>query len=239
MFVSPLHQQKDLSKRIYPRIAWLEPEHFDSAKNSSQNISGEENQWKDYLNKLAYLGFEDWLKQELPDMRIKQAGVNLQVGKFKVQLITVDNLIDNFVSIPHSNIHSPQLAAHLYVLVEIVEEIEQLKIYGLIRHDELSKLRDNIQNNTNDYQIPLSHFDNQINNLLLYTRFLNHEAMPPLPSKADKVIKNINGTIDKVAQSICSLINLRQWWSADFEESWQSLEDILTPQTPAWGYPKI
>ncbi|MEM7717058.1 MAG: DUF1822 family protein [Cyanobacteria bacterium P01_A01_bin.68] len=216
------------------RIAWLEAEHYEKAGNINQNIDDENNQWKTYLNNLAYLGFEEWLQRQLPDMRIQPKGVNLKVDKFKVQLITVDNLIDDFVPIPHSNINSPYLAAHFYILVEVLEEMEHLRIHGLIRHDELSKLRDNIQNNTNDYQIPLSCFDNQINNLLHYTRFLEVNAIP-IPDIKDEVITNLEKIKDTVTQS---LINLGQWWSGEFGEVWQSLEDILTPQTPAWGYPK-
>ena len=77
---SPLHEINDLDKRNYPRIAWLEPEHFESAKNSSKDISGEKNQWKTYLNNLTLLGFEEWLQEQLPDIDIKQTGINLQVG---------------------------------------------------------------------------------------------------------------------------------------------------------------
>ena len=220
---SPLHEINDLDKRNYPRIAWLEPEHFESAKNSSKDISGEKNQWKTYLNNLTLLGFEEWLQEQLPDIDIKQTGINLQVGKFKVQLITVDNMIDDFVNIPLDNINSPNLAAHFYVLVEVLEEIEQLRIHGLIRHDEICKM----SGNNNYYEIPLTRFDNQVNNLLLYTRFLEADAIA-IPNITGEVITNISQ----------SLVNLGKWWSGAFEEGWQSLEQILTPQTPAWGYAK-
>ncbi len=223
MMTSPLHEQNDLGKRIYPRIAWLEQEHFESAKNSSKDISGEKNQWRNYLNHLTLLGFEEWLQEQLPDIDIKKTGVNLKVGKFKVQLITVDNLIDDFVTIAQDNINSPQLAAHFYVLVEVLEEIEQLRIHGIIRHDELCKM----SGNTNDCKIPLSRFDNQVNNLLLYTRFLEADAIA-IPNITGEVITNI-------AQS---LVNLGKWWSGAFEEGWHSLEEVFTPQTPAWGYVK-
>ena len=220
---SPLHEINDLGKRIYPKIAWLEPEHFESAKNISKDISGEKYQWKTYLNNLTLLGFEEWLQEQLPDIDIKQTGINLQVGKFKVQLITVDNMIDDFVNIPLDNINSPNLAAHFYVLVEVLEEIEQLRIHGLIRHDEICKM----SANNNYYEIPLTRFDNQVNNLLLYTRFLEADAIA-IPNITGEVITNISQ----------SLVNLGKWWSGAFEEGWQSLEEILTPQTPAWGYAK-
>ncbi len=232
MMTSPLHSQKDFNQQMKPMITWLEAEHYEKARNISQNNDSENNQWKAYLNQLAFLGFEEWLKVQLPDMKVKQTGVNLQVGKFKVQLITVDNLADNFVSISQSNINSPQLATHFYVLVEVLEEIEQLRLHGLIRHDELSQL----QRYTNDgiCRIKLSDFDSQINNLLAYTRFLEVEAIP-LPKFSTQAKESLENLTDTVTQS---LVNLGQWWSGAFEEGWQSLEEILTPQTPAWGYAK-
>ncbi len=213
MMTSPLHSERDFGKEVLPRIVCLEPEYYEKAEKISQNVDGEKNQWKAYLNQLAVLGFEEWLKEQLPDMKVKQTGVNLQVAEFKIQLITVDNLVEDFVTISQENINSPQFAAHFYVLVEVLEEVEQLRIHGLIRHDELCK----IQRNINDYQIPLSSFDNQINNLLLYTRFLNAEAIP-LPTQPK--------------------VNLGKWWSGEFEKAWATLEEIFTPQTPAWGYAK-
>ena len=237
MMTSPLYAEKDFNRTPKPRIAWLEPEHFESANNISQNIDGENNQWKAYLNSLAYLGFEEWLKEQVPDINVKQAGIDLQVGEFKVQLITVDNLVDNFVTIPQDNVSSPRLAAHFYVLIEVLEEIEQLRIHGLIRHDELSQIQ--ISNNltainNGSCQIPLSCFDSQINNLLMYTRFLDVEAIS-LPKFSTQAKENLQNLTDTVTQS---LVNLGKWWSGAFEEGWQSLEEILTPQTPAWGYAK-
>lgn len=237
MMTSPLHPRQDFGKRLKPKIAWLEPEHYEIAKNISQNINQENNQWKVYLNQLALLGFEEWLQEQLPDIKVKQTEINLQVGEFKVQLITVDNLIDNFVTIPQENIISPKLAAHFYVLIEVLEEVEQLRIHGLIRYDELSRIQiSKMGANINEgiCQISLSDFDSQIDNLLIYARFLEVEAIR-LPNLSSELISHIEKSCDTVTKSI---VNLGQWWSGAFEEGWQSLEDILTPQTPVWGYAK-
>ena len=222
-----LQAEQDFSQRIKPRIACLEPEHYEKAINTSQNIDGEKNQWRVYLNQLALFGFEEWLQEQIPDIEVKQIdadsqqkNVNLQVGNSIVQLITVDSLYDNLVSIPQENIISPQLAAHFYVLVEILEEAEQLIIHGIIRHDELSQSQ-----KSEICNIPLSSFDSEVNNLFLYIRFLEVEAIP-LPKPAENITH-------KVTQS---LVNLSQWWSGLFEESWQSIENILTPQMPNLSY---
>jgi len=222
-----LHPEQNFSRRIKPRIAWLEAEHYEKANNISQNIDDEKNQWRVYLNQLAFFGFEEWLQEQIPDIEIKQINtdshqknLNLQVDEFKVQLITVDSIYENSITICQEYVMSPQFAAHFYVLVEILEEAEQLIIHGIIRHDELSQIE-----KSEICQIPLSYFDSEINNLFLYTRFLEIEAIP-LPKPAE----NITNTVTQ------SFVNLAQWWSGVFEESWQSLEEILTPQTPTLGY---
>ncbi|MBV6625921.1 MAG: DUF1822 family protein [Rivularia sp. (in: Bacteria)] len=222
-----LPPEQNFSRRIQPRIAWLEAEHYEKANNISQNINDEKNQWRVYLNQLALFGFEEWLQEQIPDIEIRhdytnfqQKSVNLRVGEFKVQLITVDSIYENFITISQENITSPQFAAHFYVLVEILEEAEQLIIHGIIRHDELSQVE-----KSEICKIPLSNFDSEINNLFLYIRFLEIEAIP-LP----KPTENITNAVTQ------SLVNLAQWWSGVFEESWQSLEEVLTPQTPTLGY---
>lgn len=222
-----LQAEQDFSQRIKPRIACLEPEHYEKAVNISQNIDGEKNQWRVYLNQLALFGFEEWLQEQILDIEVKQLyvnsqqkNVNLQVGEFKLQLITVDSLYENFVTISQESITSPQLAAHFYVLVEILEEAEQLIIHGIIRHDELSQSQ-----KSENCKLTLSSFDSEVNNLFLYIRFLEVEAIP-LPKPAENITH-------KVTQS---LVNLSQWWSGLFEENWQSIENILTPQMPNLGY---
>ena len=230
---SLLHLPRKFEEQQLPRIVWLELEYYQKARKISQNIDGEKNQWQAYLNQLALLGFQEWLQQQIPDIEVKQENdifhskrTNLQVGQFKIQLITVDSLVEDFVTIREENITSPKLAAHFYVLVEVLEEVEQIRIHGVIRYDQLyQNYKSAALTTTNDilHQIRLDDFDSQINNLLLYIRFLEVEAIP-LPSYQQKVVKE--------------LVNIGQWWSGIFEEGWQSIEDVLIPQKPSFGYLK-
>lgn len=232
----------DSSLNTKTKLLSLEPEYYEKAKKISDNIVDEKNQWKTYLNELAVLGFEKWLKQQLPEITVKrehpdfkEIGIHLQIDKFKMKIITLDNHYDDFITISEDNIISPNIAVHFYVLVDVLEEDEQLKIYGLIRHDELSK---NIRYGI--CKIPISDFDSEINNLLLYTSFLKPEAIPlPKPAEnitPDRVISQVKSSIKQASHTFPeSLINLAQWWSGVFEDSWKSLEEIVTPQTPTWG----
>jgi hypothetical protein len=232
MITSSLHNQSNSYRQIQPKTVWLEPEHYERAIEISQKIDSDINQWKAYLNELAFLGFTEWLQQQIPDIEVKQnldlhqERVNLQVGEFKVQLITVDNLDDN-VTIPLINITSPQLAAHFYVLIEVLEEAERITIHGIIRHDELSQIQKlkYLTTQSEVCEIPLSSFDGEVDNLLLYIRFLQVEAIP-LPSIKNKEISKVTK----------ALVNLGPWWSRVFEENWQSLEEIFIPQTSGWGF---
>jgi hypothetical protein len=237
------------------KVIWLEPEHFEGAKEISDQDLGETRQWKNYLNALALFGFEQWLRERISDIQINRDNYwifqsdsthvldvvyNLSLGEFKLCLIPVDNLIDGFVTLPEEVIKSPKFAAHFYVLIEVLEEEEQLNIYGFLRYDKLVKHCQSMNFDAKSdsyYQIPLSWFDTEIDNLLLYSRFLEKSAIP-LPSVFEvnnTVIENITQTPRSMAKAI---INLSQWWCGVFEEDWQSTENIgnTLSNNYAWGY---
>jgi hypothetical protein len=87
------------------------------------------------------------------------------------------------------------------------------------------------------YQLPLSWFDSEINNLLLYSRFLSPTAIP-LPSVAE--VKNIEIRNLTPATNIATkaVVNLSNWWLEVFEEGWQSTKNILKTldNNYVWGY---
>ncbi len=237
------------------KVIWLEPEYFEGAKEISDQDLGETRQWKNYLNALALFGFEQWLRERIPDIQINRDNCwifqsdsthvldvvyNLSIGEFKLDLIPVDNLTDGFVILPKEVIESPQIVAHFYVLIEVLEEEEQLNIYGFLRYDQLVKHCQSMNFHAKSdscYQIPLSWFDTEINNLLLYSRFLEKAAIP-LPSVFEvnnTVVESLNQAPISIAKAI---INLSNWWCGVFEESWQSTESIWNRLSSnyAWGY---
>jgi Protein of unknown function (DUF1822) len=234
-----------------PKVVWLEPENFDEARVISDNHLcklGEINQWKIYLNALALLGFEKYLKERNPNIKIHSDRSDnviddvcyLSVGEFRLCLIIVDNLIDDFVTLPAKLITSVKLAAHFYVLIEVLEEEEQLNIHGFLRYDELfkySQIPDFKSLSEDSYNFPLSLFDAELNNLLLYIRFLEPSAIK-LPV-AVTINNTVIETVIKVTnQADKALINLSKWWDGIFEEGWQSTASIgsIIPNNLAWGY---
>ncbi|WP_169218300.1 DUF1822 family protein [Brasilonema sp. UFV-L1] len=234
-----------------PKVVLLEPESFEEAQVISEknfNQFGEISQWKIYLNALALLGFEKYLKERNPNIKINQeSGANpiddicyLNLGEFRLCLITVDNLIDDFVTVPEEVITSPKRVAHFYVLLEILEEEEQLNIHGFLRYDQLVKYCQSINleaKSDSCYQLPLSWFDSEINNLLLYSRFLSPTAIP-LPSVVEVNHTDRQNLTQATSISTKAPVNLTNWWLEVFEEGWQSTKNILKTldNNYVWGY---
>lgn len=222
-----------LEEKFLPRVVWLEAEDFEEAREKSEKCFNEIkgiNQWQIYLNTLAQLGFQRYLKQRNPKLTINQDNRNqvfdnicyLTIDKFSFCLIILDDLADEDVPIPTNLITSSQKAAHFYVLLEICEEQEQLNIHGFFRHDQLSKhLQQELEYLSLDsYELSLPLFDKELNNLLLYTRFLSPSAI----IKPESPKQNV-------------LVNIRGWLKGVFEETWQATELIFNGSLNnfAWG----
>ena len=58
--------------KLSPEVIYLEIEHFESAKEISDQNLNEAHQWQIYLNALALLGFEKWLRERVPDIKISR-----------------------------------------------------------------------------------------------------------------------------------------------------------------------
>ncbi|WP_186538770.1 DUF1822 family protein [Dulcicalothrix desertica] len=235
-----------MKDQFLPRVVWLETEDFEQARfNCETNFNKTKGitQWQIYLNTLVFQGFQRYLKERNPNITINQNNHNLAFdnifyltsNKFSCCLIICDNLLDELATIPKKLINSSQ-HAHFYVLIEIFEEEQQLNIHGFVRHDELFKYlqRQNLESLLSDsYQLPLSLFDREINNLLLYTRFLPPSAIQ-LPVAASN--NTLRETIKASTQT--ALVNLCEWWNGVFEEGWESTESIWNgiSNNFAWGY---
>ena len=132
---------------LLPEIIWLEPEHFEQAKEMSDLVNGEALQWQTHLNALALLGFEKWLNERIPEQVFNRDATEivnvcyLKFGEFKVGLIASENLLDEVVTVPQNAVASPELVAHFYVALEVLEEQEQVIIRGFMRYDQLINYR--------------------------------------------------------------------------------------------------
>jgi hypothetical protein len=212
---------------LLPESIWLEAEHFQEAKKISAIANNEADKWQSYLNALALIGFEEWLSTRISQQPIKRdSNISyLKVGEFKVCLIATENILDEEVKLAVDIIQRPELAAHFYVLLEVLEEQEEVIIRGFLRYDELVSYTIKIQSRDGFYRLPLEQFDPEPNHLLFYSRFLEPTAIPlPVATKTkaeeNLVVVSLQETTTK----------LSQWLQGVIDESWQAIDTLLNPE---------
>lgn len=239
MMKSPLNIYRKLAPR--KKFISLESEEFAKALKISQKVTDERGRWQTYLNALALLGFVGWLQEQIPNIKInsEQSSIfesvttkitntvhNLQVGTFKLCLIVVSSLQSESITLAEDIVKMAELASHFYVLIQVLEEEAELIVHGFIRYDEIMKYHQSFdksieKNYSRNFNISVSEFDPEVNNLLLYTRFLKQGAIP-LPV-------NPHPLSACTSKSIESLVNLGEWLGGVFNKGWQSLEDFYPP----------
>jgi Protein of unknown function (DUF1822) len=220
---------------LLPETIWLDPEHFEQARAISQWQSDEHRQWKIYLNALALFGFEAWLKKQFPEQpiqrdanQVNRAGY-LQVGEFKLCLLATEQVLDEVINIPRSVLERPELAAHFYVVLEVLEEEEQAIVRGFLRHDELmsdypsadlSALENEI------YSLPLAALDAEMNHLVVCIRYATPSAipMPMTVPPAEATARDLK------AELAIARTRLSDWLQGSLEQGWQAIDTLINPE---------
>ena len=221
-------------RRVLPETIWLEPEHFAKANQISSVAVSATDSWQVYLNTLALLGFEVWLQERLPDKDITTntdfittAG-NLQVGEFKFCAIATEHLLDEVVNIPSSVIENLDLAAHFYVLLEVLDEVEEVVIKGFLPYNQLIEIKSKLKLPLNDgcYQFPLSLFDAEPNHLLFYQSYVEASefALPVADNLVDRVSENLSNLVRTTTTK------LSQWFQGAIDEGWQTIDSLSNPE---------
>ncbi len=228
-----------------PEIIWLEPEHFDRAIEITDSVNSEAHKWQTYLNALALLGFEEWLSERIPektvnrDTNLIESICYLKVGEFKLCLIATEHLLDEVVNVPQDAIEKLELTAHFYVVLEVLEEQEQVIVRSFLPYDQLVNYlrRSNLQLLRDGcYQLPLSLFDAEPNDLLVYCRKLVPAAIPlPVASTNSQVaIASITPSAPPAPELAGYLkktrIKLSQWLQDVFDSSWIGLDALISPE---------
>ncbi|MBD2319768.1 DUF1822 family protein [Phormidium tenue] len=207
-----------------------------TAANLSELVTTRSQQWQAYFNALALFGFETWLQERAPDVRLERdnasvfepnqsgaiaATYGLTVNQFRVCLIPIDSEPDAAISLSRILIESAEFRPHFYVLVELYEEQEQAIIKGWLRADNLIARQAELSLSTDwNYEIPLAWFDDDCDDLLLYWRCAS-PAMIDLPSLAPTIASDRYSWLQLLTQPA---IDTAQW----FQEEWQALVNDLT-----------
>lgn len=180
----------------------LSGEQITQAVEVSSKIKNSSQQWQTYIHTLALCAFEEWLASRTNSLTINRerctilqpalakaiaAVANLQVGKFKICLITTGSLTDDQMYLPQAVVDLPEYIPHFYVWVEVLEEEDAALISGFLSYQQLREhqTRVNLQSSADwNYQIPVSWFEKNPDRLLLYLRCLEPDTIP-LPVKSE------------------------------------------------------
>ncbi len=192
----------------------LEQGQIEQAIKVSNNIVNEQKQWDTYINALALFAFESWLDLRAPELQINSNkcsiwqpsyanvidGVfNLEVGQFKLFLLAVGNMTDEFVTIPRAVVDLPEYAAHFYVLVNVQEEQEEATVESFVSYSQLQSQIESVNLRPQSdwtYDFSGSWFDREPDNLLLYLKCLEEKAIALPQLTTDRVAKRKNIQIE-------------------------------------------
>jgi hypothetical protein len=180
----------------------LEPDQVEQAHRLSQLAASEAQRWQIYLNALGLFGFEQWLT-ECSALSVNRQACSLfqpgyatllpavaqiQVGAFRICLIAVESDPEQ-IELPRAVVELPEFMAHFYVVAEVLEELQMVKMWGFMRHDQLSAHQlsahqpsaepGTMQINSDwTVTLPLSVFELETDRLLLHLRCLDPAALP-------------------------------------------------------------
>ncbi|BAY95288.1 MULTISPECIES: DUF1822 family protein [unclassified Tolypothrix] len=196
-------------ERLPTEAISLDAEEMHQAIEFSRPIPDDGRQWQTYLNALALFVFKKWLQERddnlivnWQDCTITKPALanviptvaNLQVGNFKVCLITIGNSWDEQIPLSRLVVDIPEFVPHFYVFVEVLESQEFGVVRGFISYPQLIENINNVQTVSPqadwNYEIPLTWFDNDPNRLLLYLRTLQPEAisLPAIPNNRQQTL---------------------------------------------------
>jgi hypothetical protein len=118
----------------------LTPNQIEQAARTSRAIANPNQQWQVYINTLAQMGLEQWLTERAPELTVRPINDTnslVQVGDIRVGVVAIASLPDAVVSLPKALIDLPEISAQFYLLVNVLEEQEQVRIVSYLRHDQI------------------------------------------------------------------------------------------------------
>ncbi len=215
-------------RQLHSETIDLEPEYFQQANLLSDRFNKEAEKWQAYLKILALFALKKWLSdrhltldnqiESLPPNQIisSEPMSNLQVGGFKVCLLTNENIVNEGIEIPDKMINSPEFAAHFYILIQVLVESEEAILIGFIRYDKL--INQSLQKNEiGNYLLSLPELNYDSSHLILNFKYLSPAAIK-LPENA-------------LAESK-SWEKLTSWLEHIFTEGWQPVEEFIGNRKP-------
>jgi hypothetical protein len=152
-----------------------------AAQRSQQVPDGA--QWSTFLRAMALQGLQQWLEAGALDLALyydrqqpPTPGINGRLGDYRLCLVAQGSLSDHDVAIPAATVQDDTNFAHLYILAEVQEELDQVTILAGLRRDRLLTQRQTLgltPQADGTYRIPVTAFDSTPEDVLLYLTCLN------------------------------------------------------------------
>lgn len=165
-----------------------------------------------------------------PDATFIESICQLQVNEFKLYLIATDSLYDTNVSISRTAVESPEFIPQFYVLIEVLEELEQTTIRGYLRRDRLIHQQESIglqSESDTTYLLPIDWFEPDSDKLLLCLRCLDSAAIPAIsPQQSTLRSSPLPAPVQQFNQPA---INVGLWLKNQLDRVAQDLSWILLP----------
>ena len=122
-------------------------------------------------------------------------------------------------------LNSPELAAHYYVAIEVLEEQQQAIVRGFLSHSELTACLKNqpVSNRTTDYLLHLSALNPEPNHLIAYIQRLSPNAVT-LPTVAPRQ------AAQRTSEASSLVAKLSDWLDETITAGWQAIDELLNPQ---------
>ncbi|MFH7243222.1 MAG: DUF1822 family protein [Spirulina sp.] len=186
--------------RLHPATVHLSPAEVDWAVQIGQS-EPEAHQWLTFLRAMALRGVDHWLRQGSTGLTLTYdptqppgTGIQAEVNGFRLCLVVQGSLSDDQVTIPQTTHHptthhpttppphhpiTPPSFAHIYLLVEVREEADQVTILGGLRRDRLlsHQASGHLTHNGDTYTLPIALFDTEPEEILLYLTCLNPDQL--------------------------------------------------------------
>jgi hypothetical protein len=228
------------SESLPPESIAILPNQVEQAVQISQTITDAAVQWQTYLNALGVLGFAAWLQERVPTVNVpvpsatELAGTTctLEISGFKLCLMVMGSLSDTVVSVPVEAIESPINAAHLYVVLEVQEEQEQMLVKAWLSADQLLQQQQAqaLQPDSDGtYSLPLTWFDFNPDSLVLYLRCLQPAALPLGLTPSPQLALSAQPAPTPNTQHPTPLLNAALWLRDQLDTVAQELAWILLP----------
>ncbi|HEY9640581.1 MAG TPA: DUF1822 family protein, partial [Coleofasciculaceae cyanobacterium] len=168
----------------------------------SQTVQRDAQRWQAYLAMLARLGIEHWFQIRAPQLPLSDwstdpatdAVSHLQAGDFRLYLLVTDDPEEPTIAVPTAAIAAGQ--THFYVLVTVLEEIEQVHVWGYWSQAAIVQRFPTLPEAA--LALPLDGFDRNLNTLLLCLRCLSPATVAaPVAPRAINIRRWLNQQLDE------------------------------------------